>query len=175
MSQPIEQSGDDAHLKQKIRNITDPTDPAKRKAADELVETLGGAHDSLFRATTVFPLTLFPDTISVDRSQISITHRNFLWSGEVISISIEDILNIAALVGPFFGKIEITTRFFGPDKPYEIDHLWRKDALRLKRIVQGYLVTHQKDIDTSALSDEELSKTLDELGKVSPDEKVNLV
>lgn len=159
-------------LEKRKEELTDHKDPDKQKAAEELVETIGDAHDILVEATTVFPLTLFPDTITVDRTKITVTHRNFFMAGEVLSIAIEDVLNITAMVGPFFGKIRIATRFFDPNKPYEVDHFWRDDALKIKRIVQGYLIARQKDIDTSALSSKELARTLDELGQNAPEESI---
>jgi hypothetical protein len=144
----------------------------KQKVAHDLVEAIGDSHDVLARATAVFPLALFPDTITVDRTKLTITHRDFFKVGEVLSIGIEDILNITATVGPFFGSIKISTRFFDPNKPYEVDHFWRKDALKIKRIVQGYIIARQKNIDCSALSTKELAATLDRLGKVAPEEKL---
>ena len=157
-------------LQKRKRKLTQLDNPDKQKAAKELVETLGDSTDILVQATTVFPLTLFPDTIAVDRTKITVTHRNFIRAGEILSIAIEDVLNITATVGPFFGKITLATRFFDPNKPYEVDHFWRDDALKIKRIVQGYLIARQKEIDTSALSTTELAKALDELGKSEPEE-----
>jgi hypothetical protein len=144
----------------------------KRQATEKLVKVIGDAHDVLVRATTVFPLTLFPDTLTVDRTKLTITHRDFFNSAEVLSITVEDLLNITANVGPFFGSIKISTRFFDPDKPYTVDHFWRADALKIKRIVQGYIIARKKNVDCSALPTAELAKTLDELGKVAPEEKV---
>ncbi len=147
-------------------------DPEKQKATEELVETLGRSKDYLTKATTVFPLTLFPDTITIDRAKITITRRNFLRAGEVITIAIEDVLNVTAHVGPFFGKLKITTRFFDPSKAYAVDHFWREDAFRIARVVQGYLIARKKKIDTSALTDKELSRILNELGKSHPQDTV---
>lgn len=144
----------------------------QKQKAKELAEAIGNSNDVLFRATTVFPFTLFPDTLTIDRSKITVTHRDFLRAGEVLSIGIEDVLNVTASVGPIFGSIKIATRFFDPAKPYEIDHFWRKDALKIKRIAEGYIIAKQKGIDCSALSTPELAKTLDELGKVSREDTV---
>ncbi len=148
------------------------TKPEKKKVEEKLAKVIGDSHDVLVRATTVFPITLFPDTLTVDRTKLSITHRNFLHAGEVLSIQIEDILNVTASVGPIFGSIKIATRFFDPGKPYEVDHFWRSDALKIKRIVQGYLIAKQQDVDTSKLTTLDLAKMLDELGKVDAPEKV---
>ncbi|MES2971785.1 MAG: hypothetical protein V4702_05685 [Patescibacteria group bacterium] len=148
--------------------------PQKIQTAEKLVEALGSSNDVLFRATTVFPLTLFRDTVTIDRAKISITHRDFFSVGEVLGMNIEDVLNVTATVGPFFGSIHITTRFYDHDKkePYALDHLWRADALKIKRIMQGYIAATQKKVDCSALSTQELAKMLDELGKVGQAEKV---
>lgn len=144
----------------------------KHKAEEELVQAIGDSHDVLLRVKTVFPLTLIPDTITVDRTKLTIARRDLFKVAEVMSISIEDILNITANVGPFFGSIRISTRFFDLDKPYVLDHLWRADALKLKRIVQGYIIARRENVDCSALTTPELARELDELGKVAPEERV---
>src|SRR5687767_11541947 len=84
----------------------------KRQARHELNEIVGGAQEILVRAKTVFPLTIFPDTLTLDRTKVTITHREFFRVAEVMSIRIEDILNVTAHVGPLFGSIKIATRFF---------------------------------------------------------------
>lgn len=144
----------------------------KNKVASELTAAIGDAQDVLVRAQTVFPLTLLPDTVTVDRTQLTVTHRDFFGVGDVVSIRLEDILNVSAHVGPFFGSLRISTKFFDPDKPYIIDKLWRGDTLKVKRIVEGYMVAIQKEVDCSILSTRELARLLDELGKVAPPEKV---
>ncbi|HEY5668272.1 MAG TPA: hypothetical protein VIR03_03860 [Candidatus Saccharimonadales bacterium] len=131
----------------------------------KLAKAIGGSREILVEATTVFPFTLFPDTISIDRTQISIVHRSFIRVGEAISMRIEDVLNVEAIVGPFFGSLQIYTRFFNSEKPYHVHWLWRHDALRIKRILHGYLIAIKKHIDCSALSTQELARMLDELGR----------
>lgn len=147
-------------------NLTHPSDRSKQKTTDALVRAISDSNDVLVRAQTIFPLTLFPDTLTVDRTKVTITQRAFFNAGEVLSIRIEDILSVTAQVGPLFGSIKILTKFFTPDKPYVVDKLKRGDALRIKRILQGYLIARQNKIDTSELSTAELARNLDELGKV---------
>ena len=144
----------------------------KQKTANELIDTIGGSQDVLIRVTTAFPFALFPDTITIDRTKLTITHRDFFRLGESLSINIEDILNVTAGVGPLFGTIKLSTRFFDALKPYVVRHLTRGDTLRIKRILQGYIIAKQKKVDSSALSTRELAKLLDELGKVAPAEIV---
>jgi hypothetical protein len=138
----------------------------KYEAQRELAKAISGSNETLAEATTVFPFTLFPDTVTIDRTQITITHRSFFAVGDVSSIRIEDVLNVDANVGPFFGSLKVHTRVYSQhNKPYKINWLWRNDALRIKRILHGYLIATKKQIDCSSLGTKELAIMLDELGK----------
>jgi hypothetical protein len=136
------------------------------EAARELTQAIHQSHEVLVKAVTSFPFTLFPDTVTLDREKLTISHREFFMTGEVMSIRIKDILNVTADVGPFFGSLKITTRFFNNgEKPYTVKYLSRRDALRLKRVLQGYIIAEQKKIDCSTLKTKELVQMLDNLGQ----------
>lgn len=143
----------------------------KFKAEKELEKAIGGARQILAEATTVFPFTLFPDTVTIDRTKLTVTHRTFFQVAEIMSVNVEDILNVTANIGPFFGSMRISTRFFDPDKPYHINWLSRSDALRLKHVLHGSIIASQKGIDTTAVSTEELSELFDKLGDDIIEEK----
>ena len=148
-----------------------PADDREREryeATKQLSDAIGGAHELLLSATTVFPFTLFPDTLTVDRTKLTVAHRSFFMVAEVMSIRVEDILNVTANVGPFFGSVQISTRFFDTQKPYTVNYLWRGDALKIKRIMQGYIIATQKKIDCSSLATKELVMLLDRLGQGAP-------
>jgi hypothetical protein len=137
----------------------------KYEAVQQLNEVVNGAQDIIAKAVTVFPFTLFPDTITVDREKITVAHRTFFRVAEVTSIRIEDILNVTSGVGPFFGTLKITTRFFDTERPpYTINYLTRSDTQHIKRLLQGYIIAKQKKVDCSSLSTDELSDMLDQLG-----------
>jgi hypothetical protein len=142
--------------------------PADKPTEQQLREAIGHASDILMTATTVFPFTLFPDTVTIDRSKLSVTKRFFFAVSEAYSMRIEDILNVTADTGPFFGSVQITTRFFTEKTPYTVNYLWRSDAERIKRILQGYIIAMKKGIDCSAMPAKKLSKMLDDLGKGAP-------
>lgn len=146
-----------------------PSQIRKHKALDEsaqeLSQTIQSSHEILVKATTVFPFTLFPDTVTLDRAKLTITHRDFFWTGEIMSIRIEDILNVAVDTGPFFGSLKIFTRFFSTEKPYSVNFLYKRDALRIKRILQGYVIALQNNISCITLPTNELAEMLNDLGK----------
>jgi hypothetical protein len=144
----------------------------KAEVEEELNKVVGESHEVILTANTIFPFTMFPDTITIDRTKFNITHRIFFRVAEVISIRIEDILNVTSSVDLFFGAIQIHTKFFDPAKPYEVKFLKRGDALRIDRIMQGYSIAIREKIDLSVLSTEELAKKLDELGQGGPSGQV---
>ena len=136
------------------------------RTARKLSEVIGNSQDVLFSANTVFPFVLFPDTVTVDREKVTVAHRTFFRVAEIVSVPIEDVLNVTADVGPFFGSIVIQTRFF--DNHANINFLKRHDALKLKRVLQGYVVATKKSIDCSTFSASQLAEILDNLGKGHP-------
>lgn len=137
---------------------------SRLEAEHQLQDMVDKSRDILLSVSTVFPFTLFPDTITIDREKISIAHRLFFKVSEVMSVRIEDILNITANVGPFFGSVKISTRFFYSDKPYEVNYFRRNDALRIKRIMQGYIIATQKKLNCNTLDKNALATMLEELG-----------
>jgi hypothetical protein len=113
---------------------------------------------------TVFPLTLFPHSLVVDRTKVTITKRNFFWSASVLSIRVEDVLNVSCDVGPLFGSITIASRVMSSIDHFQINYFWRGDAIRLKYIIQGYVFAIQNNIDVGKFSRKELLELLTELG-----------
>ncbi len=136
----------------------------KENALKKLHKIISRSNEILATASAVFPFDLFPDRITLDRTKVIITKRNFFWSSEVISIRIEDILNISAGLGPFFGSITIASRVMSSVDHFTIKYFWRKDAIRLKHIIQGYVIAHHNNIDVSNLSKKEMVVMLSELG-----------
>jgi hypothetical protein len=138
---------------------------SKDSPQQELRSAIRDSNEILIKATTVFPFTLFPDTITVDRAKITVKRQLFFRTGEVVSIRIEDVLNVSATLGPIFGSIKIRSRVFSNEKPYVVDRFWRNDVLQLKRIIQGYIIALQREIDCESLPTSYLARLLFELGK----------
>lgn len=131
---------------------------------EKLRNIVSRSHEVLISVNTVFPITVFPDTVTVDRTKVTITRRDFFWTSDVMSIRIEDVLNVSASVGPLFGSLTIASRVMSTIDHFKINHFWRNDAIRLKHIIQGYVIAQHNSIDTTHLSKNELIDTLRELG-----------
>lgn len=131
---------------------------------DDLKKVVRQSHEVLAEVQTVFPVTLFPDKLCLDRSVITITKRNFFWSSSNISIRVEDVLNVSTTLGPIFGSLTIASRIMSSVDHYTINFLWRKDATELKHMIQGYMIAKHSNLDLVDLSMDELVTTLRELG-----------
>jgi len=137
----------------------------KQDKQRDLQKIVTQSHEVLISANTVFPLSLFPDTVMVDRTKVTITKRDFFWTSDVMSIRIEDVLNVSASVGPLFGSLTVASRVMSTIDHFKINHFWRNDAIRLKHIIQGYVIAQHNNIDTAHLARPELLETLLELGQ----------
>lgn len=153
---------------QPVLQSTQPTEEHKghesaEEVRRELREAIQGSEEVLATATTVF--TLFPDTIVLDRTKLTITKRYFFKAAEVMSMRVEDLLNVSAHVDAFFGTIQIKGRAPGEGAQYTTGKYWRRDAVRFKRITQGYIIAMHREIDCTSISATELSGMLDRLGE----------
>ncbi|MFZ1360947.1 MAG: hypothetical protein WAS27_02930 [Candidatus Saccharimonadales bacterium] len=150
---------------------TTNTSHQARADEDEMVATqrsfetiINQSHEILAQANTVFPMTLFPDTVIVDRTKISFIRRDFFWASDTMTFRIEDVLNAEVSVGPLFGSLTIASRVMSTTDHFRINYFWRKDATYLKEIIQGYIIARHNNIDTTHLTKEQLIRTLSELG-----------
>lgn len=124
-------------------------------------------HDILFEARTVWPFDLFRDSVIIDREKLTVITRYFFEVAKVISVPIRDILSIEANVGPFFGSVHITSRYY-PVNPYSVNFLWRRDTLKLQRLLQGYIIAHEQKVDCSNIEKGRLLTYLYDLGQGDP-------
>ena len=128
------------------------------KVVEQSREILAGAK------TVILPQNIFPDTVTIDRMKVTITLWKSLWLREVVTLRIEDILNVSANIGLFFGSLTISTRVMNSTDHFQIQGFWNKDAKRLKCILQGYMIALHQGVDVSELSTERLVRKLNELG-----------
>lgn len=119
----------------------------------------------LLKIETVFPLTIFPSSITVDLHKVSIVKRGFLRPQQTITAKYEDILTVEADVGPFFGALALTTNFFS-DKPLKVNFLTRRDATYTRQLINGLLIAHKGGVDITETDPMVVRKQLVEIGEV---------
>lgn len=163
------------HREQTPKHDNDDTVESGGKEKESTLKSEGSVSDIvkysqqvLAAARTVpLPWNLFPDSVIVDRSKITIIKQNFFWSSETITVRAEDILNVTSTLGPIFGSIVISTRIMNSTDHFEIDSFWRKDAIYMKQIIQGYMIAIHSKIDTATMERQKLIDTLLKLGRDS--------
>lgn len=135
---------------------------------DEMHNVVERSREILCGAKTVIlPYNIFPDTVTVDRMKVTINLWQTLFTHKVVTLRIEDILNVSARTGLLFGSLTISTRVMNSTDHFRIDGFWNRDVSRLKRLIQGYMIARHEGIDVSGLSTERLVRKLNELGNDS--------
>jgi hypothetical protein len=131
---------------------------------EKLMHATTEAQNNLLTATTVFPFMLFPDTIYLDREKLTIVHRSFFRTADTISMQISDILSVQGNVGPFFGNLVLSTKYFN-NSSQTIKYLRRSDVIKFQRLIQGSLIAHDRHIDCVDIESEQLVTLLSDLGQ----------
>lgn len=146
-------------------NKTNPDTDSElpKKGKEELKEIANKAEDVLVRADSTFPFVLFPDSIAVSRNKVVLTRREFFRVSDVISLQIEDILNVESDAGPFFGSLSIYTRIYGTE-PLRITFLSRKNTIKVKRVLEGLIIAIAKEVNITNIDKKELLGLLNRLG-----------
>lgn len=135
---------------------------------EKLYRAAKRSSEILYKADTIFPFTLFPDTITIDREKLSIAQRFFFRVAKVTKTPLDDIEAIDVNVGPFFGSLRITSSFF-VNNTRIIRWLTRHDATQIQCILQGHKLAKEKQINTAKISKDDLVQMLLELGKEPTD------
>jgi hypothetical protein len=113
---------------------------------------------------SAFPFTLFPDSINIDRRKITVIHRAFLGRSIVVSVPLADVQRVELFTGPILGSLKITAKFF-KDKPLTVNSLKKSDALFVKRLLDGFIIAIERNVDCSSMPRNELIAMLKGLGQ----------
>ncbi len=98
---------------------------------EKLHDAVKTANDILLKVETVFPFTLFPDTVTIDREKLSIAKREFFRVAHISGTPLDDIEAVDVDVGPFFGSMRITSKFF-VNNTRRVRYLTREDAIKVQ-------------------------------------------
>lgn len=139
------------------------TDDQEHESEKALHKVVWDSNEVLVSASTVF--TPRPSILTLTRTKLIAERKSGVANIAVMSVQIEDVLNIGGSIGPFFGSVKIDTKFTKPSEPYTIGLFHRKDVINLKRIIQGYVIAISKHIDVTPLSTLELRDMLYDLGE----------
>lgn len=118
----------------------------------------------LFKAQSVFPFDFFPSDLLIDEVKVTVVERIFLQTAQIRSVAINDMSAVTADVSLFFGCLTLTDRYFS-QQPITVKYLFRKDASKARRIIQGLMISRDEKIDITRFGrTSELVKQLETIG-----------
>ncbi len=115
-------------------------------------------------STHKFPFDIFPDTITVEEGRVNVIIRNFFFSSQVYTVDLKNIANVIINTAPFFAQLVIVSKTFAENE-IRINNLWIKDAIYVRRLIEGLRVLDANQIDTSVYTKRDLITKLEELSK----------
>lgn len=140
------------------------TSATENTPEEKLMYTTTESQETLFKADTVSPFAFYRDTIQIDREKLTIVHRASFRTADIISVQICDILNVEVKVGPIFGSLVLSSKYF-VNATQTVNFLRRKDVLRCQRLVQGSIIANRKKIDYSGIEKGQLVALLMDMGQ----------
>jgi hypothetical protein len=149
---------------QKISDEGVPRDSEAKKAMKELNHAVSATSELLCEIDE--PLSLFPVHVKLDRSKI-IARRNMLfYNKNILSIPIENVLNVTGSINILTGYLRIDEQSLGRRRTHKIGYFWKSDAEKFACIAQGYCIALRKNINVDAIEKEDLIKLLKNLGEI---------
>jgi hypothetical protein len=129
-----------------------------------LDEVVAGTARVLFQTKAVFPWDFFPDELVVDENKINFIYNSFMQK-RVHSVFVRDISDVIVNTSFMFASLEIVDLGF-KENDIRLSFLRKSDAILARRIIQGLVIAHKRDIDIGHVPVEELVAKMEELGKV---------
>lgn len=131
-----------------------------RQAVEDMVRN---SNRVLLKVSTVFPLDWFPSSIIIEETRLTIINRQ-LFSSQTHSVDLKNISNVFVDSGIFFAQLTIVSDTF-VENQIKINKLWKKDAVLMRRIIEGMRMFVSHNIDTTEYSVNELLNKLKELSR----------
>lgn len=143
----------------------------QHEEARRKLENIADRHDvEILRAKAVFPFDLFPDSIIIDTTKVTIVKKQMFATEQVITVPLKDLADVQVQTSLFLASVTIKymphSTNPGMLKPVEcqITCLRRADAIRSKNILKGILVAQSEEIDFSKLASEEIVNMIEKFG-----------
>ncbi len=138
----------DLELQKEGKNEQTKNEATKKEEDKQAVSDLiRKSNRCIISISSLFPWTLFPNTIDVEESRVTFIFRQFLAS-QSHTVNIKDISNVFIETSPFFASLQIVSRTF-IQNDITIGHLNARKAERVKMVIEGLRTFAEKNIDTS--------------------------
>lgn len=136
---------------------------SRHKEVDQqkLGDLVSKSNRILISISSMFPWDFFVNTINVEDTRVTIVYRQ-LFSSQALSIDIKDIHNVFIDTSLMFASLSLVSRTYVQNQ-LTIGKLRKKEAIMVRRIIEGLRMFAKGDIDTTTYSPDELLNKLKEL------------
>jgi len=118
----------------------------------------------LFQLSTFFPLKFFPVHIVINTDRVNITYRDFMRSGQIVTLTVDILQEISVESGPLFSTLILETNK-AMEPVVTVKYLKKDEALKARRIIQGLITAKKNDVDLESVPIRELASKLENLGE----------
>ncbi len=148
------------------------TEAHKKEETKQKVDAITARKDiELLRVKTQFPFTLFPDTIIIDTTKLTIMRKTFFSTEFITTVPLKDLADVTVQTALFLASITIKymPQASSPGMLHPvvetITTLRREDAIKAKNILKGALVAKAEEVDIAKLSPEEIKTVIEKFGQ----------
>lgn len=121
----------------------------------------------LYKLTSVFPFTFFPTDVIINPDKVTVVFRNFLFSKQIHSIFIKDILVVEVATSPFFASLRLVDKGMR-DNELKVSFLPQTKALKAQRVIQGLIVASKQGIELSSIEVSDVLHKVENIGRAIP-------
>ncbi len=139
LDKSLEEEGKDENTKNQAEKKE-----VDRQTVEDLVKK---SNRYIISISSTFPWTIFPNTINVEEGRVTLIFRQFM-SSQSRSVDIRDISNVFIESSLLFASIQIVSRTF-TQNDIKIGYLNKKEAYKIRRIIEGLRIFASNNIDTS--------------------------
>lgn len=158
-------------VQKKGRQEAIQTQAKEEEANRQRLKAITARHDiELMRTKSIFPFTIFTDTLIIDTTKVTIAKKQLFGTEYITTIPLKDIADVVVQTVMFLAAVTISympQAESGGNKSVDaqIDNLPRKEAIKVKNILKGVLVAKAEEINIANLSPKELAEILQKFGK----------
>lgn len=147
----------------KILMFMKKLDVSEKQNMDNLVEKTA---EPLLHIRSVFPFTIFIDTVTIDRTKVLIVYREFFYQRTEFPIYIADLKSVKVEAGPLFATISFEIEGY-EQNPAPISYIPRSKAFELRKLLTGLIAATRDEVETAEIPVDTLKKKAKRIGSVS--------
>jgi hypothetical protein len=138
--------------------------------SDSIEDLQQAIHDTNEIITEIsLSLVFVSSKLTLTRQKVIYETRTVFGRILIKTLTVDQITNVTASVGPVFGIIYFSHT--AKDFPPQAGIFWRSDVIRMKRIIDGYVLAFQQKINTEGVAVNDLIPMLSRLGTDDPSVK----